>query len=91
MTSRPRCGFSLLELIVAVAILGFVVGLAGATMPFVRQHPVPDPTMMASDEAARTARIVTRDVVSGSLQVRLAAYPDGRIIADTSLAQATTR
>ena len=88
---RERIGSTLLELIVALAILGVAVGLAGLAM---RAEARPDPEAERSAVIARARRealesrrpvALTLTLPDGrALQAR--ALPDGRVLADSGLA-----
>lgn len=77
-----RSGFSLLELLVVVTIVALVVGVVGIqwTPPLRRQRMLAD---SVRDVAASAARIAIGRDSTGAGVVRAAAYPDGRVIADS--------
>jgi type II secretory pathway pseudopilin PulG len=82
---------SLLELMIVMALLALVAGVTGVA--FTRARPVAAVAASiavvaaARDSALRSGRVVTlRTSALGSrLSAELTAYPDGRVIADSSL------
>lgn len=76
-----RSGFSLIELIVVIAIIGLIVGIV-AVAP--REAP-PETTVaeLAMSRALSTGQsILSRDSSSGNV-VAIAAYPSGILVTDT--------
>ena len=88
---RPRCGFTLVELVVVVAIMAVLAGVGG--IAFVRlaradDAPPAGATLVraARREALRRGVAVTiADSAPGRAPRRATAYPDGRVVADTAL------
>lgn len=88
MTSRA--GTTLLELVVALAVLGILAGVAGIAL---RAPAQPDPSAVRASRvaAARRAALETRRPVPLLLEsqtgaVEGVAYPDGRVLlADSAL------
>lgn len=88
---RAHRGFTLVELIVVVAIMAVLAGVGG--IAFVRlsradDAPESDAAMVraARREALRRGVAVTvADSAPGRAPRRATAYPDGRVVADTTL------
>ena len=91
---RHRAGSTLLELVVALAVLGIALGVASVAF----RHPAPDRRSVAQHEVARARQraLASRRPVSfllrdGDTVAQGVAYPDGRVlVADTSLADPMT-
>lgn len=84
-----RAGVTLLELMVVLVLLAMLAGVVGLT--FRAAHPAPRVAAItaiiaaARDSAVHTGRAVTIHVPTFAGPRDATAYPDGRIIADTSL------
>lgn len=86
----PRAGTTLLELVVALAVLGVLAGVAGIAL---RAPAEPDPAAVragrvaaARREALATRRTVPLFLESEKGRVEGVAYPDGRVLlADSAL------
>lgn len=89
MRERTR-GNTLVELLVVLAILGVVAGVTGlAFRPVSETSPVDAVAAQvatARRDALRTGRPVTVMVSRGGDVVAATAHPDGRVVADTTLA-----
>lgn len=89
MTASRRSGVTLIELLVTVAVLGILSGVAA---PALLRPVAPDSTSPAfiAEQLRRAAlrdgteksAVVTRDSASAVLT----AYPDGSLVADSGLA-----
>ena len=78
-------GFSLLEVIVAIAILGFVVGIVAVAS--LRQKPHADQVESTVRAALATGHAgVSRDSSGGGLRY-VTGYPSGIVMIDTIRAQ----
>ena len=80
---------TLLELLVTLALMGIIAGVA--TMAFRRFHsPDPgDPRVMLADSLRRSVaegRTITIRALLDSGAVQATAYPDGSVVADSALA-----
>jgi prepilin-type N-terminal cleavage/methylation domain-containing protein len=89
---RTRCrhaGVTLVELLVALVILGLVAGVAGLAAPPVRRPSAGDVTRASIAQARRSALVsgqpVTTTILAGGQARVLTALPDGEVIADSSL------
>ncbi len=88
MTRTRRGGATLIELIVTVAVLGILSGVA--TMSLLKGPPV-DPTDLGviaarlRRNAARTGTPESGIAIVDSVAIPLTAFPDGSIAADSSL------
>ena len=91
MTSHARAGFTLVELVIVVAILGVVASVGG--LAFARlaraDQSAPD-TMARMREARRDAlrrgmAVTMTDSAPGRAPWHATAYPDGRVVADSAL------
>lgn len=84
-----RRGFTLIELIVAVAIVGIMAGVAG--LAFSRAAPVRSVNDTAAQvAAARSDALRLRRPVSVAVRIdgrvhRVTALPDGRVVGDSAL------
>lgn len=78
-----RSGFSLLELLVVITIVALVVGLVSTTWtaPGREQRTLEDSVGRAAAATATTT--VVRDSTRAGV-IHVAAYPDGRVVADSS-------
>ena len=84
---KPRAGTTLLELVVALAVLGILAGVAGIAL---RAPAEPDPAAVRASRvaAARRTALETRRPVPLFLggAAEGVAYPDGRVLlADSAL------
>lgn len=86
---RGRAGATLVELAVAIAILGIAAGVAGLAL---RAMPEPDAAARraAAVEAVRRRALDERRVVAEAIadsagSIRLVAFPDGRVLADSGV------
>lgn len=85
---RGRRGFTLVELITVLAILGVMAGVAGLAARSIEASD-PEAERAAEIAAARRQALWTRRpvplVVAGdSGTIRLTAFPDGRVVADSA-------
>jgi len=77
-----RPGFSLLELIVVIAILGLLVGIV-AVAPL-RRQPAADLIQISVRTALSSGHtVVSRDSLDGGGEAYVSAYPSGTIVIDT--------
>jgi prepilin-type N-terminal cleavage/methylation domain-containing protein len=88
-SAPARSGFTLVELMVVLAILGLMAAVAGLA---VRSMAAPDAASEraariadARRQALRTRRPVTLQVAEGDSARRLLALPDGSVRADSAL------
>lgn len=75
--TRTRRGFTLVEMLVVLAILALAVGLVAISVPALAPPEtarVPRAIAAARAEAIRTGRAVTLEVAPGA---RIRLYPDG--------------
>ncbi|MEO8879623.1 MAG: prepilin-type N-terminal cleavage/methylation domain-containing protein [Gemmatimonadaceae bacterium] len=84
-----RAGVTLLELILAIAILGLMAGIVGLSAPHFGVPSEPQravtSAMRLRDSAIRIGRRVTGSVRIKSRLLEVTAYPDGRVLADSEL------
>jgi prepilin-type N-terminal cleavage/methylation domain-containing protein len=84
-----RRGFTLVELMVVLAVLGVMAGVAGlAARSLERSDPAAElaaAVAEARSQALRTRRPVERVVAGDSGALRLTAFPDGSVRADGPL------
>jgi prepilin-type N-terminal cleavage/methylation domain-containing protein len=78
-----RKGFSLLELIVAIAVLSLVVSFV-AIAPATRRSVHPDAAARAASDAMRTGVTASAQDSLDGLLVNAAAYPDGRVVVEST-------
>ncbi|HEU4557052.1 MAG TPA: prepilin-type N-terminal cleavage/methylation domain-containing protein [Longimicrobium sp.] len=84
---RARSGATLLELMVALAILAIAAGVVVPALRHAAQAPptLHDHVAAARREALEQGRAVTRTLRDSAGTRLLTAYPDGRVAADTVL------
>jgi prepilin-type N-terminal cleavage/methylation domain-containing protein len=84
-----RAGVTLLELILVLAILGFMAGIVGLAAPRIVTITKADSATASAMElralSIRGGHVVTGDVSMRSGIVVVSAYPDGRVLADSAL------
>ena len=84
-----RAGATLLELILVLAILGFMAGIVGLAAPQAITLVKADSAVASAMElralAIRSGHAVMGDVSMRSGIVAVTAYPDGRVLADGAL------
>jgi prepilin-type N-terminal cleavage/methylation domain-containing protein len=89
MTLSVR-GNTLVELLVVLAVLGIIAGVAGLTFGRARQPISPNAAEATIAEARRQAlrsgRSVTVTIPSGDTLLAATAHPDGHVVADSLLA-----
>jgi len=76
-----RHGFSLLELIVAIAIVGLIVSIVAVT-PFRRQNSF-NPEQSAMEAALSSGHAIVAVDSSDGRVTSIAAYPSGVVVIDT--------
>jgi prepilin-type N-terminal cleavage/methylation domain-containing protein len=84
----PSRGVTLVELMVVLALLGVVAGVAGVALQSTSRVPENDALAIvtaARTEALRTGRPVTVEVRLDGRPRAVTAWPDGSVIADESL------
>jgi prepilin-type N-terminal cleavage/methylation domain-containing protein len=84
-----RAGFTLVELMVVLAVLGVMAGVAGlAARSLERTDPAAERAAAvagARRRALETRRPVTLSIPAGEGVARLVAFPDGTVRADSAL------
>jgi prepilin-type N-terminal cleavage/methylation domain-containing protein len=82
----PRAGVTLIELVVALMVLGVISGLAIVTVRRTEQVKLPDPAIVtarrARSEAIATGRAVSFVVGDSTHRRRGTAFPDGSLVAE---------
>ena len=85
----PRAGVTLLELLIVLAILSIMAGVVGLSLHAAPPaHASDDATARvnaARDSAIRLGHAVTVSVMVGSSERMATAFPDGRVVAYTTL------
>jgi prepilin-type N-terminal cleavage/methylation domain-containing protein len=85
-----RSGVTLVELVVALTVLGVAAGVAGLTLRAARSADPVSPAAARVAEARREAlasgRPVSIDVVVGGAAASATAMPDGSVVGDSVLA-----
>lgn len=83
-------GVTLIELVVALALLGIMSGVVGLSIRTARRVPTPNVALLAAararDSALRLGRPVTIVIARDSQSFDVTALPDGRVIAAKKLA-----
>lgn len=81
-----RVGFSLLELIVAIAVIGLIVGIV-AVAPRQSRSTVKSRFQASRATALSSGHTIVAVDSSGAMVVSIAAYPSGIVVTDTSYTQ----
>ncbi|MBA2684458.1 MAG: prepilin-type N-terminal cleavage/methylation domain-containing protein [Gemmatimonadaceae bacterium] len=85
----PRAGVTLLELILALAILGLMSAIVGLSAPRTLVMPASARGVAAvmrwRDSAIRSGHRVRGDVSTFPRLLEVTAFPDGRVLADSEL------
>lgn len=85
---RARRGVTLVELLVVLAVLGVMTGVAGLAFGGERTEPAPDEAALdriaaARREAVVTGRSVSTTVMLGGRPRAVTAHADGRVLAES--------
>jgi prepilin-type N-terminal cleavage/methylation domain-containing protein len=87
--SRARSGVTLLELVVTLALLAILAGVAGVSLNRAAPPPAVDAStarvLAARDQAVGSGHSVSITVVANGHAYAATALPDGRVIADPAL------
>lgn len=73
MTTRPRAGFTLVEMLIVIVILGVV---AGATAPAIRDLRAADPLQGATSQATTLLGRARRTAMERAVPVRVSLDPE---------------
>ena len=86
---RCRCGMTLVELLVTLAIMGVLLGVVTLAVRRIAE-PIPaDPRHIVGDSlrvAASSGRPISLVFVVRGVSVAATAFPDGSIVGDSALA-----